>query len=289
MALKHLIGLDHVVVVVRDLDAAAQNWRRLGFTVSPRGAHSAHMGTGNYTIMLEPDYIELLGVLIETPLNAPTREYVARHEGIERAAFTTADAALGAGELRARGHASTIGPTDFSRPVEMPDGSQSQARFRTFQWPVNERPGGLRIFACQHLSRETVWIPSLLSHANTATGIDRVEMLSKNPRTAADHMGRLIDRAPEQEADGAWRVDTGNGRAPFVFLDRAGLEKRHPGVSLAGLPEEGAAALALQVGDLAAAARAVGAAGVAGDRNGKKTVTVAPTGANGVMLELIEG
>src|SRR3712207_7980499 len=41
--------------------------RRLGFTVSPRGTHSPQMGSGNYTIMLGPDYIELLGIIAETP------------------------------------------------------------------------------------------------------------------------------------------------------------------------------------------------------------------------------
>src|SRR5436305_14309749 len=99
MALKNIIGLDHAVVVVEDLDKAAANWKRLGFTVSPRGTHSAHMGTGNYTIMLDPDYIELLGVLTETEHNRPTRAFVtARGEGIRGLAFTGIDAAEGAGE-----------------------------------------------------------------------------------------------------------------------------------------------------------------------------------------------
>src|SRR6476659_6941461 len=73
MALKQIVGLDHMVVLVRDLDGAAETWRRLGFTLAPRGTHSAHMGTGNYTIMFDPDYMELLGVL--TP-NAPARSFL---------------------------------------------------------------------------------------------------------------------------------------------------------------------------------------------------------------------
>jgi hypothetical protein len=35
MALRHVIGLDHVVVAVRDLGAAAAAWKVLGFTISP--------------------------------------------------------------------------------------------------------------------------------------------------------------------------------------------------------------------------------------------------------------
>ena len=37
MALKNVVGIDHAVVMVKDLDKAAENWKRLGFTVSPRG------------------------------------------------------------------------------------------------------------------------------------------------------------------------------------------------------------------------------------------------------------
>src|SRR5215471_9176404 len=120
MALKNVIGIDHAVVTVRDLDTAAESWKRLGFTISPRGTHSAHMGTGNYTIMLDPDYVELLGVLAPTEHNAPTRALLEKREGIERVAFTTSDAAASAEEIRARG-AIPIGPTDFERPVTMPD------------------------------------------------------------------------------------------------------------------------------------------------------------------------
>jgi len=136
VALKNIVGIDHAVVVTRDLDAAAENWKRLGFTVSPRGTHSAKMGSGNYTIMLDPDYIELLGVLTETEHNAPTRSFLAeRGEGIERVAFTAIDSAAGAEEIRARGYAA-LGPTDFERPVTMPDGTRSAAKFRVFQWPI---------------------------------------------------------------------------------------------------------------------------------------------------------
>ncbi len=81
--------------MVRDLDLAAEMWKRLGFTVSPRGTHSAHMGSGNHTIMLDPDYIELLGVLAATDLNAPARAFLAQREGIERIALTNRVRAAG--------------------------------------------------------------------------------------------------------------------------------------------------------------------------------------------------
>ena len=123
--------------------------------------------------MLDPDYIELLGVLTNTGHNAPARGFLAKREGIERVAFTAVDSAAGAEEIRARGY-EPIGPTQFKRPVPMPDGSLSGVKFRTFQWPVAEAPGGVRIFACQHKTRETVWIPELMKHANGARRLKQV-------------------------------------------------------------------------------------------------------------------
>src|SRR3954467_6821278 len=231
VALKNLIGIDHAVVVVNDLDKAAETWKRLGFTLSPRGTHSAKMGSGNYTMMLDPDYIELMGVLVETEHNAPTRAFLAaRGEGIERVAFTAVDSAAGAEEIRARGY-EPVGPLDFERPVTMPDGTVSAARFRIFQWPIGEAPGGLRFFACQHKTRETVWIPELMTHANGARRLKQVLVVTADPAQDAAHLGRMIDREARAESDGAVAVPSGSDRADFVFLTHAQLRARYPGVA----------------------------------------------------------
>ena len=284
MALKNVVGIDHAVVVVKDLDKAAENWRRLGFTVSPRGTHSAKMGSGNATIMLDPDYIELLGVLVETEHNAPTRAFLAkRGEGIERIAFTAVDSAAGAGEIRARGY-EPVGPTDFERPVTMPDGSLSAAKFRIFLWPIAEAPGGLRVFACQHKTRETVWIPELMKHANGAKHLKQVLVVSPEAAKDAAHLARMIDRNVRAESDGALAVPSGSDRADFIFLSKDQLGRRYPEVPLAGLPERGGAALVLVTSDLAAAEKAMGGAGV---RSGE-AVCVAPAAANGALLAFVK-
>jgi hypothetical protein len=284
VALKNVVGIDHAVVVVKDLDHAAENWRRLGFTISPRGTHSAKMGSGNATIMLDPDYIELLGVLVKTEHNAPTRAFLAkRGEGIERIAFTAADSAAGAEEIRARGY-EPIGPTDFERPVTMPDGTLSAAKFRIFQWPIAEAPGGLRIFACQHKTRETVWIPELMTHANGAKRLKQVLVVSPEAAKDAAHLARMIDRDARAEADGAFAVPSGSDRADFVFLTKDQLGRRYPEVALAGLPERGGAGLLLATSDLAAAEKAIGSVGV---RSGA-AVCVAPAAANGALLAFVK-
>src|SRR6476660_4288783 len=218
--------------MVKDLDKSAENYKRLGLTVSPRRTHSAHMGSGNYTIMFDRAYMVLLGVLTPTEHKASARAFLEkRGEGIERVAFTAVDSAAGAEEIRARGYP-PIGPTDFERPVTMPDGTLSAAKFRTFQWPVAEAPAGMRIFACQHKTRETVWIPGLMKHANGAKRLRQVLLVAPEPAKEAAHLSRMIDRDTRTETDGAIAVPSGPDRADFVFMTLEQLGQRYPGVSL---------------------------------------------------------
>jgi catechol 2,3-dioxygenase-like lactoylglutathione lyase family enzyme len=282
VALKNVVGIDHAVIMVRDLDKAAETWKRLGFTVSPRGTHSAHMGSGNYTIMLDPDYIELLGVLTETEHNAPARAFLAQREGIERIAFTAVDSAEGAEEIRARGYP-PVGPTDFERPVTMPDGTLSAAKFRTFHWPVAEAPGGVRIFACQHKTRETVWIPELMRHANGAKRLRQVLLVAPEPAREAAHLSRMIDRDTRTDADGAVVVPSGADRADFVFLTKEQVSRRYPDVPLTGLAERGAAGLVIAA-DLTSADKALGAVGIRSGDN----ICVPPSASNGTLLAFVK-
>ncbi|ROP99777.1 glyoxalase-like protein [Stella humosa] len=262
MALKHILGLDHIVVTVRDLDAAALRWQELGFAVSPRGTHSPHLGSANYTIVFDDDYIELLGVLTPTEHLKPTIAFLEKREGLERAAFTTDEAAAGAAELRARG-LEPLGPVHFGRPVELPGGGVGEARFNVFRWPIAEAPGGLRIFACQHLTRETVWVPELQQHANGARRLVRIEILADDPAAAAAHLSRLIDEPATATADGN-RVPSGGSRADFLFYDAATFARRYPAAVRAGAAADGGVAVVVATDDAARAGTTVPAADASG-------------------------
>ncbi|MEA2884105.1 MAG: hypothetical protein QOH32_3361, partial [Bradyrhizobium sp.] len=169
------------------------------------------------------------------------------------------------------------------RPVAMPDGALSAAKFSIFQWPIAEAPGGLRIFACQHKTRETVWIPELMKHANGARRLKQVLVVSPQPAEDAAHLGRLTEREVRLEPDGAVAVPSGSDRADFVLLTKAQLRARYPDVALTGLPERGGAGLVVVTSDLAAAESAVGSAGV---RSGGG-ICVAPAAANGALLAFV--
>lgn len=240
--LPTLTGLDHLVVAVRDLDAAAAAWRALGFTLSPRGLHSAHIGSANHTMMFGEDYLELLGVVTPTPHNEALRDFLAGREGLDRAAFTTTDAAAGVAALRARG-VEAIGPVAFSRPVPLPEGGETEARFSVFRWPPAQRFGGLGIFACQHHTRDAVWVPSLQAHGNGVTGILRVLVATGDPPGAAGALAEAIGAGVRQ--DGATHVvATGPGRGEIGFAPRAVIARRAHCAEDA-LPGEGGAAVVL--------------------------------------------
>ena len=81
-------GLDHIVHAVRDLDAAADLYRRLGFTVGARNKHP--WGTHNHIIQLSGFFIELLTFAepeklgsdgFSTMFGAYNRDFITRGEG----------------------------------------------------------------------------------------------------------------------------------------------------------------------------------------------------------------
>ncbi|KAI9030565.1 glyoxalase-like domain-containing protein [Hyaloraphidium curvatum] len=263
--LKHIAGVDHVVVAVRALDAAAAAWRALGFTLSPRGEHPPQLGTANHTLMLsDGDYIELLAPVIDTDFNAAMRAFLARGEGIDRVAFKTDDAAAGVAELKARG-IDAAGPINFARPVDLPEadgGGSAEAAFNVLLYPPSARPAGLGLFACQQLTPDTVWIKSLCRHANGARGLVRVEILAGDPRAAAAEASRLLGRPVKEEADGAFEIATAPGLASLVFLSLSAFKARHKGLvsdaDAEKLPNEGAAGLVVRTEDLGAARKCLG-------------------------------
>jgi hypothetical protein len=193
-------------------------------------------------MMFGQDYLELLAVLVPQPHNQALRDFVARREGLERAAFTTSDAAAGADALRARG-VDSAGPLHFGRPVPMPDGSEMEARFSVFRWPPAAYAGGLGIFACQHHTPEAVWVPSLQSHPNGVTGIRRALAATADPAGAAAKLAAAIDGTAREEG-GLHLVATAPGRAEIGFAPRAAIA-RLAQCDASLLPEEGGAAMVL--------------------------------------------
>ena len=165
--------------------------------------------------------------------------------------------------------------------MDLPNGGKSEARFNIFRWPADTAPGGVRIFACQHLTPEAVWIPELKTHANGARGLVRVEVLTGKPQDAAAQLGRLIDQGATETADGV-RVASGGSRADFLFYDPTAFAQRYLDGVRQGAPAGGAVAIVIATDDLAKA-RAIPGAVVHGDG-----VSVPASAANGAILNFVK-
>ena len=139
--------LDHMVINARDdLDHAADTYRRLGFTLTPRGYHS--LGSMNHLAMFGNDFLELIAV----PKGATIRRDLLSYSfGLNGLAFGTEDSTSTYGAL------SKVGlpvepPLEFIRPVEvdgaarrpLPSGAHERRRGalwpRLFHPPLHARP-----------------------------------------------------------------------------------------------------------------------------------------------------
>jgi hypothetical protein len=156
---------DHAVVVCPDLDASVQAWRKLGFTLTPRGYHT--LGSQNHCIMLQRDYLELLHVTAPSPSRQYYWDAQAGGGGCAAMSCKSSDAFETAARLRAGGW-HTSEPIEFSRPVSLDDGSQHAATFRVTA--LDDAPGA-RYFVCEHRTPELLWRPEWMAHANGAQGI----------------------------------------------------------------------------------------------------------------------
>src|SRR4030088_3519057 len=104
-------GPDHIGHAVRDLDAAAEFYRRAGFTVGARNRHA--WGTHNRIVQLKNCYIEILEVAEPekiVPHGARTfsfgayhRDFLASHQGLSMLILDSSNAVDDARSFEAAG------------------------------------------------------------------------------------------------------------------------------------------------------------------------------------------
>ncbi|GHH02268.1 VOC family protein [Pseudodonghicola xiamenensis] len=278
-------GIDHCFALVNDLDDAARQFAALGFTLSPRGTHSEAKGTANYTIMFPQDYFELLGILKPTELNAARRATLeTTGQGLMAIACRIDDAAVAAQALNDLGIA-TEGLNSFARPVPLPDGSQGEAAFSTLSFVSSEVPHGI-VFMCQHKTRDTVWIPELLDHANTACGLSAILAISDAPEQDATGFARLWAAGAVSIEDGIATVTTGEASAPLKLLTPEAMAAAYPGADLSATAQGAFTVLQIKVADMAAAKACVDKAGIAPIETAAG-LAIGPEHAAGVIVEFV--
>ena len=275
------LDLDHVGIAVRDLDAAASQFERLGFQLTPRGYHTlpagpdgtrALVGTGNNCAMLEQGYIELIGIT-DARYSGRLRSDLDRYEGVHIVALGTQDSGATIRSLRQSGISADA--RFLERPIEH-RGSTELARFEIIEFA--DAVPELYTFAIHHATPEALWKPELLVHPNGAKTLERITIAVSDPGNFARRLGRVVGDAGGSEAHAI-----GLRRGSVRLVGEAWVGTHYEGPPL---PLPAVVGITLGADDLDRTADAVRTGGVGFSRE-QENLIVAPSHASGAMIEFV--
>ncbi len=215
-------GLDHIVHAVRDLEAGAEFYRRLGFTVGARNRHARAWGTENHIIQTSGTFIELLTVADTTGIaphqprmfsfGAFNRDFLAHDEGLSMLVLEGQGAADAQGFRRAE-----IGDFDlhhFEREGAKPDGSRTKVAF-TLAFARDPKSPDIGFFTCQHHYPENFWNSESQRHANGAMSVAGIVMVAPNPMAHRDFIAAFTG-VETRVSDEAVFADTPRGQVAVM-------------------------------------------------------------------------
>ena len=271
-------GLDHVIHAVRDLEAAAELYRRLGFTVGARNRHA--WGTHNHLIQFPGFFIELLTVAeLSALFGTFNRIFLKDQEGLSFLILESEDVVTDAARFRSAG----IGVSDamrFEREGKRPDGSAVKVAF-SLAFARDAKAPATGFAVCQQHFPENFWNPAFQQHANTTSNVEAAVLVADKP---GEHHAFLSAFAGGRDMSATSSgITASTPRGDISVMDAAGFHRQFgtesPNIS------RGArlAALRFRVRDRAALDAALKAGGIAARADASKTI-VGPEIALGATL-----
>jgi len=189
-----ILDIDHLMLGVADPDAAAADFARLGFTVTPLSA-MPQIGLANRCVLLTPvqngaaNYLELLG---HDQRAAPfMASLLGGAEGIKSLVLAVDDMDAAVARLAACG-AAPGAPLHIARRWTLPDGEVLDLAF-TVATPTLDAPP-LYCNLCQHHTLHHYLRPEWRRHANGARSLVAVLVEADKPDGVSDWYARLFDR-----------------------------------------------------------------------------------------------
>ncbi len=219
-------GLDHVVMPVHDLDAAARAFEGLGFTVSPENRHS--WGTANRLIQVDGFFLEILSVADDSLITESegenfsfggfNRAFLKEREGVSMLVLDSTDPDQDRADFKAAG-LELYEPFSFGRIANRPDGSTAEVGFDlTFvSDPLSPQIG---YFTCRNKFPENFWQPILQKHANGASAIKAIYMVAEDPSDHHEFLGGFTGQREMRATSLGLEMDTARGLI-YVLNPRA--------------------------------------------------------------------
>lgn len=182
------LPIDHLVILVSDLDAASADYRALGFNVQPGGTH-AEGSTHNALVgFADGSYLELIAFLRPDPAHR-WHPWAARgHEGFVDLALCPPSVGDVVQRVRAAGLAYQ-GPIDGGRI--RPDGER-------LRWQIGTPPSRDLPFLCGDLTPRALRVRegAVRVHDNGVQGIASVTLLVADLGASAARWATLLGHGP---------------------------------------------------------------------------------------------
>jgi hypothetical protein len=191
-------GIDHLVVVVKDLDRAAKDYEQLGFTVVPGGQHP--VGSHNALISFaDGSYLEIIAFYREA-VDHRWWDPLSKGERFVDYCLQTDDLPGDTKKLKDAGVAIND-PVPWSR--KRPDGYE-------LKWLLSLATGGHRgvaPFLIEDVTPRTERIPQECNQQNGVTGIDKVTVAVEAPAQIEPWYGALLNTKGQTITDGDLGAD----------------------------------------------------------------------------------
>jgi hypothetical protein len=235
--LKHI---DHIVIVVRDLETAMNGAREAGFTVLPGGTHAGGETHNALVAFADGTYLELLAFCQADP--KPGHYFSERHHrgpGLAEFALLTDDIDREVSAIGERGVVFPI-PTHLGRT--RPDGELLEWRMSL---PAAIHPGKGLPFLMEDTTDRELRVPCReleTTHPNGAIGVAGISVVVPDLEAAAPEYRAILDTPQDRDTivglagKGILRLDVpGNsghwvaliqalpGSAPSAYLQRFGI------------------------------------------------------------------
>lgn len=283
-------GLDHLVIGVRDLDAAGAFYSRLGFKVGARNRHP--WGTENRIVQFPGAFLELVTVADaqSVPPHAPgrfsfgafVRDALDRGEGMSMLVLESTDAKADAALHRAAG-IGDFEPFFFERQALRPDGSQVRVAF-SLAFAADEAAPECGFFVCQQHEPQNFWNPVFQQHENGATGLAAAIMQAEAPDAHRAFLSAFTGGSDIVDGNADFVVGLPRGRIDVLDADAA---EAIYGVAPAPTPAN-FLGFSVAVSDLAAVARRLSQADLP-FHQGEDRISLAPATALGCVIAFERG
>jgi catechol 2,3-dioxygenase-like lactoylglutathione lyase family enzyme len=220
-------GLDHLVIGVRDLDAAGAFYEKLGFTVGARNRHP--WGTENRIVQFPGAFLELITVgdsgAIPEPVEgrfsfgAFVRDALERGEGMSMLVLESSDAKADNAAFQAAG-IGAFEPFFFERKALRPSGEEVRVAF-SLAFADDRAAPECGFFVCEQHEPQNFWNPAFQQHANGASGLSAAILVTDEPERHRAFLAAFSGGAEIFDGNEDFVVDLPRGRIDVLDFEAA--------------------------------------------------------------------